>query len=265
MTGRAAQLMSARRLRHQQFVLDKVAAAMRTEVASWSSGQKSRRAAWVGIKRFLAANPIGEGLTVQQWWDRLEPDLFPPLAGAARGLRWPAAVRALVTGRLVQPNLRVVAAAAVEPWICSLPDDDPLVIAHRQLREALGRLGWPTEQGIRRGTRAGLRVMLVNDYDRLSQFVDADVKAIPAGGPNGTDMLDVALCAAGIFTRSPQRGTSRRKAEPPRTVEQLVALRIPPPFDKVTVAYVTAYQQRVSRNYSTTRTRSAHWRTSGNT
>ena len=179
----------------------------------------------------------------------------PTSTSATRGLRWPAAVRALVTGRLVQPTFRVVAAAAVEPWICRLPDDDPLVLAHRQLREVLGRLGWPTEQGIRRGTGAGLRVMLVNDYDRLSQIVDADVKAIPAGGPNGTDMLDVALCAAGIFTRSPQRGTSRRKAEPPRTVEQLVALRIPPPFDAVTVAYVTAYQQRVSRNYSTTRTK----------
>ena len=50
---------------------------------------------------------------------------------------------------------------------------------------------------------------------RLSQIVDADVRAIPAGGPNGTDMFDVALCAAGIFARSPQRGTSRRRAEPP--------------------------------------------------
>ena len=254
--SRAAQLMSARRLRHQPFALDEVTAALRTEVASWSSGPKSRRAAWGGVRRFLAAHSTGEGLTVQQWWDRLEPDLFALSAGATtRGLRWPAAVRALVTGRLVQPTVRVTAAAAVEPWICRLPDDDPLVLAHRQLREVLGRLGWPTEQGIRRGTGAGLRVMLVNDYDRLSQIVDADVRAIPAGGPNGTDMLDVALCAAGIFARSPQRGTSRRRAEPPRTVEQLVAQRIPPPFDKVTVAYVTAYQQRVSRNYSTTRTK----------
>lgn len=255
MTGRSAQLTSARQLRDQQFALGEITAAVQAEVAIWSSGSKSRREAWVGIQRFLAANPTGEGLTVQQWWDRLEPDLFLPSAGGTRSLRWPAAVRALVTGRLVQPNFRVVAAAAVEPWICRLPDDDPLVIAHRQLRDALDRLGWPTEQGIRRGTRAGLRVMLVNDYDRLSQIVDGDIKAIPAGGPNGTDMLDVALCAAGIFTRSPQRGTSGRKAEPPRTVEQLVTLRIPPPFDAVTVAYMTAYQQRVSRNYSTTRTK----------
>ena len=64
-------------------------------------------------------------------------------------------------------------------------------------------------------------------------------------------MLDIALCEAGIFTRSPRRGTSRRKALPQRTVEQLVALRIPSPFDELTVAYVTAYQQRVSRNYNT--------------
>ena|SRR5664279_5266881 len=141
MTGRAAQLMSARRSRHEPFALDEITAALRTEVASWSSGPKSRRAAWGGVRRFLATYPTGAGFTVQQWWDRLEPDLFPPSAGATHGLRWPAAVRALVTGRLVQPNLRVVAAAAVEPWICRLPDDDPLVIAHRQLREALGRLG----------------------------------------------------------------------------------------------------------------------------
>ena len=98
--SRAAQLMSARRLRHQPFALDEVTAALRTEVASWSSGPKSRRAAWGGVRRFLAAHSTGEGLTVQQWWDRLEPDLFALSAGATRGLRWPAAVRALVTGRL---------------------------------------------------------------------------------------------------------------------------------------------------------------------
>ena len=65
----------------------------------------------------------------------------------------------------------------------------------------------------------------------------------------------MSRCARPGSSPGPRRGTSRRRAEPPRTVEQLVALRIPPPFDKVTVAYVTAYQQRVSSNYSTTRTK----------
>ena len=39
---------------------------------------------------------------------------------------------------------------------------------------------------------AGLRMMLVNDYDRLSQIVETDMEAIPTGGPIGADMLDIA-------------------------------------------------------------------------
>src|SRR5664279_20257 len=160
--------------------------------------------------RFLAAVPTGSGCTVQQWWDRLGPELFPQSPRINHGTRWPAAVRALVTGRLVQPGWKVMASVAMSSWICRLPEDDPLVIAHTQLREILGRLGWPAEQGVRRGTSAGLRMMLVNDYDRLSQIVETDMEAIPTGGPLGADMLDIALCEAGIFTRSPRRGTSRR-------------------------------------------------------
>jgi hypothetical protein len=149
-----------------------------------------------------------------------------------------------------------MASAAVESWVRRLPADDPLVIANTQLRETFNKLGWPSELGIHRGTSAGLRLMLVNDYDRLSQIVETDMDSIPTGrSVVGADLLDTALCTAGIFTRSPQRGTSRRRAEPPWTVEQLVTQRIPPPFDEVTIAYLTAYQQRVSRNYSTTRTK----------
>ena len=41
-------------------------------------------------------------------------------------------------------------------------------------------------------------MMLVNDYDRLSQIVETDMAAIPTGGPVvGADMLDIALCETG--------------------------------------------------------------------
>jgi len=198
MTGRVAQLDSARRLRHQLFARDEVAGAMRAEVACWSNGRDSRGEALRGIMRFLAAVPAGNGCTLQQWWEQLQPELLPRAPRLNHGTRWPAAVRALVTGRLVQPDWKVMASVAVDPWIRRLPDDDPLVIAHRQLREALSRLGWPAEQGIRRGTSAGLRLMLVNDYDQLNQIVETDMDAIPTDGPLGADMLDIALCEAGI-------------------------------------------------------------------
>jgi hypothetical protein len=94
MTSRVAQLNSARRLRHQPFVLDQVTAAMRAEVASWSNGPDSRGEALRGIMRFLAAVPPGSGCTVQQWWDRLGPELLPQSPRINQGTRWPAAVRA---------------------------------------------------------------------------------------------------------------------------------------------------------------------------
>src|SRR5664279_3422402 len=250
MSGRQVQLVAARRLRHSRFVLDEVTVVLRAEVASWATGPKSQNEAWAGIARLLSTVPRGTEVTVQRWWDQLEPELLPS-PPHDHGTRWPAAVRALVTGRLVQPSWKVMASVAVQSWIYRLPADDPLVIAHDQLREIYGRLSWPAEQGIRRGASAGLRMMLVNDYDRLNQIVEADMDSIPTGGPVGADMLDIALCAAGIFVRSPRRGTSRRRAKPPRTVEQLVALRNPSPFDEVTIAHVTAYQQRVSQNYNT--------------
>ena len=77
MTNRAAQLTSARRLRHQPFALDQVTVAMRAEVACWSIGPDSRGEALRGIMRFLAAVPPGSGCTVQQWWEQLRPELFP--------------------------------------------------------------------------------------------------------------------------------------------------------------------------------------------
>ena len=84
----------------------------------------------------------------------------------------------------------------MESWICQIPDDDPLVIAHTQLRDVFSRLGWPAEHGIRYGTSAGLRMMLVNDYDRLSQIVETDMDAIPTAGsePRSTCGLLLIEC-----------------------------------------------------------------------
>lgn len=96
--------------------------------------------------------------------------------------------------------------------------------------------------------------MLVHGYDRLGQISDADLEALPLRA-SGLDMLDVALCTMGVFQRSAKHGTTRRKSQPPKTIDELVAARVPEPFRAATAAYMTAYSQRVSSNYSTTRTK----------
>ena len=94
MTSRAAQLTSARRLRHQPFVLDEVTAAMRAEVASWSNGPDSRGEALRGITRFLAAVPPGEGLhRAAMVGSPGTGAISTSRRGINHGTRWPAAVR----------------------------------------------------------------------------------------------------------------------------------------------------------------------------
>lgn len=95
-----------------------------------------------------------------------------------------------------------------------------------------------------RGLRADL--MVVCDYDSLAELTDND-RRILAKGANGTDVLDAALCLFGVFDRSPRRGTIRHKAQPPRSIQELVRARVPEPLRAVTIAYMNAYSQSISK------------------
>jgi len=255
-TSRLEQLVAARQLQHEPFDRDQLLDAVRAEVMTWSLGPKSRAGVWSALAPFLASAAAAPGHTVQQWWEDLETRRWAVTAAQpGRGVTWSAAaVRALVVGRFVTPSWALISTVQVQPWLRPLPGTDPLAAAHDRLRAALGAVGWATPKGRRRGICTGMRLMLAHGYDNLAELRDQDMAALPPGA-NGTDMLDIALCQLGVFARSPRRGTVRRKTEPAKTIEVLVAAKVPEVFREVTVLYMTAYAQRVSANYATTRTK----------
>jgi integrase len=255
-SDRLDQLVAARLLQHEPFNREQLLEAARAEVLCWSLGPKARSAVWSAAAPFLAGAIAAPGHTVQQWWEDLETGRWAVTATQpGRGVTWSAAaVRALIVGRFVTPSWALISTVQVEPWLRPLPATDPLAFAYERLRGSLAAVGWATAKGRRRGICTGMRLMLAHGYDDLAQLRDQDMEALPPGA-NGTDMLDVALCQLGVFARSPRRGTVRRKTEPAKTIEVLVTRKVPEAFREVTVLYMVAYAQRVSANYSTTRTK----------
>ncbi len=119
----------------------------------------------------------------------------------------------LVTSRLVHPSWELLTSVPLDPWVSPLPADDPLQGAATQLRAALAQVTWASPKGRKRGVCCGTRVLLFRDYDHLEQITDDDVNALPLS-TSGIDLLDAALCRAGVFPRSARRGTARRFTAP---------------------------------------------------
>lgn len=245
MIDRAGRLRAARRVRHEPFVPDRLLATLHREIQGWSCHPRQRREAWVHTLALIEANPAGDELSVQQWWTDVV---------TARATISGRGCRALITGRFVQPSWPLIAAAPIERWVDALAPDDPLPLAKQRLIDTCQRISWASPIGRGRAVNTAIRLMLAGDYDQLSQLRDDDLR-IPPRGANGTDILDAALCELGVFKRSPRRGTTRHHALPPRSIDELVAARVPEPFRAVTALYMTAYTQRISSNYSTVRTK----------
>ena len=243
MIDRRSFLEAARRMRHDPVDRDALLEMLSREVACWDLSPKAGRAVLAASIRQVDASPGDASMSLQQWWNGLET-------------RRPAAmaVRPLIVSRLVQPSGAFMSQVLVEPWMRALPASDPLTVAGARLRAACERVSWAAPKGRRRGICTGMRLMLAHDYDQLDQLTNTDLEALPCGA-NGLDILDAALCDLGVFQRSPRRGTVRRKTQPPKSIDELVAMRIPEQFRPVTVEYMTAYSQRVSNNYSTVRTK----------
>jgi hypothetical protein len=242
---RAGRLAAARRLRDEPFAADRLLATLRCEIQTWSCGERQRREASVHTLALVEGHPAQAGVSLRQWWSEVD---IPGTTISGR------ACRALITGRFVRPSWPLIAAVPIERWVAALPAGDPLSLAQHQLTEACGRISWASAAGRARAVHTGLRLMLASDYDRPAQLVDEDLRR-PPPGPNGTDILDAALCELGVFKRSPRRGTTRHHARPPRSIEELVAARVHEPFREVTTLYMTAYSHRISGNYSTVRTK----------
>ena len=107
----------------------------------------------------------------------------------------------------------------------------------------------------------GTKLLLTNDYWALGDIREEDLRNAKRtlGESLGADALDAALCAAGIFSRTPLRGIVRsRLPKPGPSIENYVGLyRVPEQFREITLLYVRQYNARVSARYSTVRAKIA--------
>lgn len=197
------------------------------------------------------------GETLQERWTSFEQTHWRRWrAGESRpsSNRWTGGARVLVLARLVRPSWAWLADVHLAKWVARLPDDDPFQQQRTQLAQAVAALPWPTSLVQAWAISTGLRILLVRGYPTLQEITDADLAAIPPQWSKGSDVLDAALCALGVFARTPQRGASRRNRRGRLAPAELVArAAIPERFRLVTTLYLETYATRISTVYATLR------------
>ncbi len=199
------------------------------------------------------------GDTVQERWAAFEAHIWPAwVHGRDRppdcGWHWTGGPRAAITARLVRPSWALISGVHLLRWVAHLPEDDPL----RQQRLVLGRaidgLTWVTT-ALQRDHAAvlGLRIVVTRGYGSVAEITEHDLLDVPAATAGG-DILDAALCALGIFARTPERGARRRARRERLAPAELVARSdIAEPFRAVTILYLETYAARVGPAYRTLR------------
>lgn len=138
-------------------------------------------------------------------------------------------------------------------WIRHLPDGDPLVQQRQLLTRTLESVRWSGSKECKRvALMNGLRILLIRGYRTLTEIKEGDLSVLPY--PTGADVLDCALCALGIFVRTPRRAARRRRWNGQLTASQLVVRSgVPESFQHVSALYLEAYATRVSDTYCTRR------------
>ena len=197
------------------------------------------------------------GSTLQERWTAFESTVWKRwTAGEDRPCRpdhWAWGPRVTVMTRLIVPSWGWIKDVYLMNWIVTLPETDSLFRQYDRLIQALDKVSWASDHSRHKATRSGLRLMLARGYQDLSEITDADLGRLPSN-EKGTDVLDAALCALGVFDRTPQRGTSRKNRRGQKSVHELVEIaNIPERFREVTALYLATYETRISNVYVTRR------------
>ena len=196
------------------------------------------------------------GLTLQDRWARFERTVWPKWeVGEDRRAtaRWMWGARVIVMARLVCPSWEWLSKVHLSRWVARLPEGDPLLEQRDRLAETVGTISWVGALGRHHAISNGLRILLVRGYGSLTEITEQDLTAIPVKCW-GTDVLDAALCSMGVFSRTSQRGPTRRNRRGRRTIAELVDMaHIPEPFRPITILYLETYSTRISEIYSTQR------------
>jgi len=195
------------------------------------------------------------GLTLQERWQDFEQRIWPMwLAGQDRppGKWWTGAVRIAVTTRLVRPGWDFLCTTYTATWIERLSEDDPLVHQAHLLEQTLNALTWAKPQRRLQAFNAGLRLLLAHGYESLQQITEHDLLTMPPAAQSGSDVLDAALCALGILSRTPQRAVSRHTRQARRSpTEMVAAVQMPDHFRPITALYLETFARRISAVYGT--------------
>jgi integrase len=204
---------------------------------------------------FVDALDTCEGRTLQERWTAFEQTVWPKwMAIPDRGYRRTCggAWIAVVT-RHVRPSGKWISSMRLVDWIRHLPDGDPLVQQRQLLAWTLESVRWSGSKECKRiALTNGLRILLVRGYSALTEITEEDLSVLPY--PVGADVLDCALCALGIFVRTPRRSPRRHQRRGQLTASQIVvAAGVPEPFRLVSALYLETYSTRVSAAYCTRR------------
>jgi integrase len=206
------------------------------------------------------------GRTLQERWTAFEQTVWPKwmkIPNRAYSRICAGAWIAVVT-RHVRPSGNWMSSMRLVDWIRHLPEDDPLKQQRQLLARTLESVRWSGSQACKRiALTNGLRILLVHGYSALTEIREGDLSVLPY--PVGADVLDCALCALGIFVRTPRRAARRHQRRGQLTASQIVAAAgVPEPFRMVSALYLETYATRISDAYATRRNKalalSQFWR-----
>jgi len=196
-----------------------------------------------------------KGRTLQERWAAFEKTVWPrwrAIPDHAHRRTCGGAWIAVVT-RHVRPSAKWISSMRLVDWIRCLPDGDPLAQQSQVLGRTLQSIRWSGSKECKRvALMNGLRILLIRGYSALTEITEGDLSLLPY--PTGADVLDCALCALGVFVRTPRRAARRQQRRGQLTPSEIVVTAgIPKPFRLVTALYLETYATRVSSAYSTRR------------
>ncbi len=247
-------------LREAPFDAARLEARLAAAVAALEISAETRRRLPLAIETI--AGELGEqsGATLQERWEAFEAGRWAELRSAASER---AAQRLLQSGRLlamsraVRPGWPVLWNLATAHLLAWAPPEHPLVLADSRFAEGMERIGQLHPMARKRAPGLAIRLLLRGGYRSLEQITEEDLMAVEGRRSSGIDTVDAALCALGVFERSPQRGYSRhRRARQPETPAQMVArAQMPDRFREVTRIYLEQAKLRNGYAHSTLKTR----------
>jgi integrase len=195
------------------------------------------------------------GTTLQERWQDFEQRIWPGWVTGQerpRGRWWAGAVCVAVTARLVQPGWDFLCTTRTASWIKHVSEDHPFTQQFSTLEHTLTTFSWATPHRQRHALNAGFRLLLAHGYETLQQITEQDLLDMPSAAQEGSELLDAALCALGIFSRTPQRAVSRRTRLGRRSPSELAAaIEMPEPFRQITALYLETYARRIHCVYGT--------------